>query len=429
MAYKPIDSRQIVNRAILQQLFPYVGAQTLDVLLASINADLTSPLSTTATSTPSLVVNVGPAIVSNSESHRNHSIPFVNNVLPTFTSGTVTFPSTSGGNIVASPGGGTPLTLPSGDYAQVLLSLDSSGNIEVNVGVPNSVEADATAPTPIANTLPFAYVTLFNSAGTIQNVTQNNIYQLALGGSSSGSSSSSTWVAKEIGLTNGTTSQAVTFSTPQPDLSYVVLGMMGNTVDAFPQHQQIEVTSKSTSGFVFTWNHPIDSGNYFISFIVPPKTLTTAEASIGSGANTLSTTLPIAQSNSTYGVVSELQNTTDANPQFQTMVVGSNSSTTLNLSWNVATDTANYLATYVIAATGQVAVSSGVTSITVPLPVSYGTPDYAAIASMQNTVDAHPQFQPLLITGQTANSITFGVNVPTDTANYLLNYYVLSLTP
>lgn len=426
---KNLDSRQIVNRAILQQLFPYVGSQTLDVLLASINSDLTPPLKVDATSTPSLVVNVGPAIVSNPESNRNHSIPFINNVLPVFTSGTVTFPSTSGGNIVASPGSSTPLTLPANNYAQVLLALDSIGNIEVNVGVPNAVLSNALPPVPITNTLPFAYVTLFNNAGTIQNVTQSNIYQLAPAGSGSGSSSSSTYTAKQVGLTNGSTSQAFTFSTPQPDTSYVVLGMMGNTVDSFPQYQQVEITSKTTSGFVFTWNQPIDSGNYFISFIVPPKTSTMAEFAIGSGVNSVSAPLLITQSSSGYVAISELQNVTDAHPQFQTSVIGSNSTTALNLSWNVITDSANYLATYVIAATGQVSVGSGVTSITVPLPVSYGTPDYAAIASMQNTVDTHPQFQPLLIIDQTANSITFGINVATDTANYLLNYYVLSLTP
>ena len=69
-----LDARQIEYRGILQQLFPYVAGETLDILLASINADLTVPLRVDATSTPSLVVDIGPAIVSNPESNRNSNL-------------------------------------------------------------------------------------------------------------------------------------------------------------------------------------------------------------------------------------------------------------------------------------------------------------------------------------------------------------------
>jgi hypothetical protein len=204
--------------------------------------------------------------------------------------------------------------------------------------------------------------------------------------------------------------------------------MMGNTTDAFPQYQELEVTNKSTSGFTFSWNHPLDSNNYFISYVVPFKTIPQVEAAIGNGQNTLASTLPIAQSGSNYGVVARLQDTVDANPQYQTVVVGTNTTSIVNLEWNVATDTSNYQGVYMIASTGKMAVPISSTSITVPLPVSFGAHDYMIVASMQNA-DAHPQFQSLLITAQSSGSATFGVNVPVDTSDYVINFYAVSLTP
>jgi hypothetical protein len=237
------------------------------------------------------------------------------------------------------------------------------------------------------------------------------------------------YYAAKISLTSGSTSQVVTVPA-QPDASYIVLGMMGNLVDSHPQYQQIETTAKSSSGFTFKWNHPLDTSNYFISFIIPYKVFPEVESAIGSGANTLASTLPIAQPFSGYGVISQLQNLVDANPQFQTVVVGSNTNSTVNLSFNAPTDSVNYQAAYMVGATGQVAIPSSATSITVSLPVSYGsTPNYAVIATMQDTVDAHPQFQPIAVIAETASSVTFGWNVATDSANYLLNYYSISLTP
>lgn len=188
MSYKPLDDRQIVNRAVLQQIYPYISQRTLDVLMASINFDLTPPLSVTADNPADLTINVGPAIVNNTESNRNKSMGFVGAGIPSFSGTTVTFPSASGGNITTAQGKSFPLTLPSGDFVQILLSMDTSGFVEVNIGSPNAVEANALVPTPNGSNLPFAYVTLQNISGTIQNVTQSNIFQFS-GSAGSGSGS------------------------------------------------------------------------------------------------------------------------------------------------------------------------------------------------------------------------------------------------
>jgi len=632
---KPIDDRQVVNRAILQELFPWVGGQTLDILMASINSDLTPPLKIDATSTPSLTINIGPAIVSNPESNRNKTIPFIGNSIPTFAGGTITFPSASGGNITTSTGGTFPLTLPSGDYVQILLELDSSGNLQVVIGTPNASLPAALIPSQSGPALAFGYVTLQNIGGTIQNVSQSNIYYFSGGGSGS---SPTSWVAKKVALASGSTSTSFSFSSPQPDLSYVVFAMMGNTTDSHPQFQQVEVTGKTTAGFTAKWNAPLDTANYFLCYIVPPKTIPQSETSISSGATNVS-----VSQNGIGWVIAQLQNIVDANPQFQPVIVGSNtgistpptiqtflsgsgtyilpspaplyirvkmvggggggggSSTSsitnggpgsastfgtlsagggggattevggtggtaslgvgpigttftggsgtgastegsINIGlagatgassvfggggaaghqngsgqsavansgsggqggggsdaseigagggaggfvdaiianpspsygytvgtggtagsagsggfgggagaagtiiveeyyaagtnpnsgstveWNVATDTANYVAASMVGGTGQIAITNGATSATVTLPISYGAASYAIVATIQDTADSHPQFQPLLLTAQNPGSATISWNVPRDTGNYLLNYYAISLT-
>ena len=242
-----------------------------------------------------------------------------------------------------------------------------------------------------------------------------------------GLSGSGSYIAKQTPLTSGTTSLAVTIPA-QPDTSYIVLAMMSNTVDTFPQYQQVEVTAKSTTGFTFSWNHPLDSSNYLISYVIPFKVFPEAEVGIGSGDNTLSTALAFPQPVTSYPVIAQLQNLIDPHPQFQTVVVGSNTTSNINFTWNTFTDSANYEVVYGILGTGQTAITSGVTSVTVSLPVNFNSSSYALIATMQNASDSFPQYQPLLITSQSGNSATVSWNIPTDVSSYVLNYYAISLT-
>jgi hypothetical protein len=174
-----IDSTQIAHRAILQQIIPYATSSQLDQILRSINLDLTDVLKVDASSVPSLVITIGPSIVNNTESNRQKSIPYIVSSLPNFTSGTVTFPSTSGGTITPSPGSGIVLTLPSNQFTKVLISLDQSGNLVVTQGNNNASESLAIAPAPVPATLSVAYISLFNNAGTISNITQNKIFKFS----------------------------------------------------------------------------------------------------------------------------------------------------------------------------------------------------------------------------------------------------------
>ena len=72
--------------------------------------------------------------------------------------------------------------------------------------------------------------------------------------------------AQTTPLTIGTTSVAVAYSTAFDDNDYAVTVVMINTTDAFPEYQPITLIAKSASGFTASWNDPLDTGNYFLSY-------------------------------------------------------------------------------------------------------------------------------------------------------------------
>ncbi len=429
---KKIDTRQSVNRAILQELFPWVGSQSLDVLMSSIDQDLIVPLKVDAQNPTSLTINIGPSVVANTVSGRNKALTFVNGIIPDITIATVTFPSISGGNITGS-NTAVPvnLVLNPGEYVQVLLTIDDTSNISMIVGSPDPVEANLIVPPPIVNLLPFAYVTLFNNAGTIENVAQNKIYQIVgpeaptTGGSTPGANG---WIAKVVPQSTGATQYTVNLSTPMPDLSYTVFAMLENDTDTLPQIQDVEVVSKTLTSFSFEWNSPLDSSNYSLNYIIPPKSINTIEQSINSGVGSFSTPLPIFQGSSTYPILGVIQNLIDTYPQFKTAVVTSKNTTAFGTTMDGATDTANYILTYMTNPTAQFVVPSSATTVSLVLPVDYGSTDYAVVAVLGNVDDAIPQIQPLLVTAKTSSQFTASVNVATFTGNYVLTYYAIGVT-
>jgi len=345
---KNLDVRQSEFRGILQQLFPYVAEQTLDILLQSINSDLTPPLKVDASNPASLVVNVGPTIVSNPESNRQRSVSFVNNIIPFLTSGTVTFPAASGGTISTSTGQTYVLTLPSGDYAQALLALDTSNNIVVKMGAPSATLAGAIVPSPTANTLPFAYVTINNNAGTISNISQNAIFQFASGGGGSGGGGG---VAQEVPLTIGTTSETVTFPTAQSSSNYIILGNIYNPTDPNPEFFPVTISNKTDTTATFEWNQPLDTSNYLLDYAISPGLAEQAgEAILSMGVTSVTITMPLPLSSTNYVVVAEMANYVDANPQFQPLTCTQKTDSTFTISFNAPTETANYRISWQLAA-------------------------------------------------------------------------------
>lgn len=348
MAIDRFDSRQSEYRGLLQQLFPNVPKQQLDLLLRSIDSDLTSPLRLDASAVADLIVTVKASVVSNADSGRQRSIPHILNSIPHFTSGTITFPSSNGGTIAVSPGSNLNLTLPVNNWTKALISLDSSGNLIVTLGNTNPVEANALVPGAVSNTLSIGYVSLFNNSGTVQNVQQNKIFQLVGGGSGSGSAQAG--FAREVPLSAGNRSVVVSFPSALPGVNYVVTPTFVNLTDTDPQFQSITVTNKTTAGFTATWNAGLDTNNYLLGYIVPAVQEQVGEAGISIGVRSVTVPLPIALSNINYVVVANLVNIADADVQFQAVEATSKTTSSFTVSWNAITDTANYKLAYRIAA-------------------------------------------------------------------------------
>lgn len=69
-------------------------------------------------------------------------------------------------------------------------------------------------------------------------------------------------------VTEGATEVIVTFSSPisNPN-NYSVHCTWQNTTDQYPQHQTFNIKSFTTSGFIASWNAPVDSENYKVNWI------------------------------------------------------------------------------------------------------------------------------------------------------------------
>jgi hypothetical protein len=170
-----------------------------DNIVQSINDELTPLLRLSASTPPSLVLNVGGSDLLNAESNRRRAISHIGKTYVTFTSGTITFPAASGGNIVCSPGTSTVLTCPSGQFAAVLVYLNATGNLSTLVGTPGATPSLAISALPPApnNTLAIGFVVVENVGGTIQNISNSAIRQFS-SGSGSSSSGSGTGIGSDL---------------------------------------------------------------------------------------------------------------------------------------------------------------------------------------------------------------------------------------
>jgi len=354
MAFKPIDSRQIVLRGLLSEIAATAGL-TLQEVLTSINFQLEPPLNVVPFINLGHEVLIATSLPSNPDSNIQRSISYINNTVPFLSSATATIPTSPTGNVTTSTGASVALSVTSGQYQQVLLWLDTSSNVGISVGPSFSAGSLAAAvnetselPLPTANTLPFAYITVFNNAGTVSGLTQSNITQLVGGGSSSGTSVTPARVAGTFPVGLGATSVTVPLSVDQISNSFVVLAQFTNLLDPFSgvEYQPITITAKTsghlTSSFTATWNYPTNTGDYAIDYVVSAAISQIGEYPIGSGATTLTISLPTPLATGDYVVLAEFTNSTDSNPQFQPILIRNKSSSFFTVDWNMPLDTSNY---------------------------------------------------------------------------------------
>lgn len=194
-----LDNRQSRQRSVLDQISDSTDLK-LDNILSLMNDELTMPLRLRANSTPNLVLNVGAISVTTSDSGEGHqrtkTIQPIQGLIPTFTGGTLTFPASSGGAVTGSGitlSAAFNLTISSGNWRKVLLSINSDGVFTLSAGTEGASEVAASLPEADSGTLAIGYVAMQNIGGVIQNVTNARVYQFVGGGGGAGSGSSGTY--------------------------------------------------------------------------------------------------------------------------------------------------------------------------------------------------------------------------------------------
>lgn len=201
MAKIGIDSRQVILREFLSQITGiahYEGTadnkaadvSELDVLLRSIDFELTPPLNLKASNPADRTISVGASIVNNLETGARKSVPHAGDVIPDLASGTVTLPANDGGTITVTPGNDSILTLPNNEYTKILIYLDENGDLNVLQGATDANPSNIHPPKPPRNTIAAGYVTVLNNAGTIANIGQGDVFQFGSGAGSGGGAAS-----------------------------------------------------------------------------------------------------------------------------------------------------------------------------------------------------------------------------------------------
>jgi len=198
-----IDSRQSRQRALLDQMALNTDVK-LDNLLNLINDELQPPLRLRQSNPDSLVLNLDAISVTTLDGSEGHSrtktIQPINGVLPTFTPGTVTFPSAGGGSGAITASGPTLAAsynlpvLTAGQWLKVLFALNSDGQVALTFGTPGASEAAAGFPDIDTGTLPIGYISLnTNGSNVVNNITGSRVYQFTGGGGGSGGTGSGTF--------------------------------------------------------------------------------------------------------------------------------------------------------------------------------------------------------------------------------------------
>lgn len=224
MAVGKFDARQTISRDALAQLINGVNTGgELDDLLREINDQLRSPLNMSATApTSDLVVNIGSIITTSSETSRNKTIPTISNTLPTFASGTVTFPADANGglDITVSIGTGiTGFTVTQGNFIKVGINLDATGALSLTTGTEGASLAAATAPPAVNNTFAIGYIAIESETGTGTirgavsgvngKIENSDLFQYAGGGGGSGTGDANSFLETLKNFLNDSTYEAL----------------------------------------------------------------------------------------------------------------------------------------------------------------------------------------------------------------------------
>lgn len=171
-----LDSRQVISLDALNQLTAGVQDIELDNILRSIDSDLTPILKLDTDG--ALTISVGTNLKTNPETGKQTSLPPINGIIPTFTTGSIVFPSTSGGTITVTPGTDTTLVMSANRFIKAGIYVNDSGNLFVNLGLQAATIAGATTPETLPNSIAIGYVVLATDASNnISNILEDAVFQ------------------------------------------------------------------------------------------------------------------------------------------------------------------------------------------------------------------------------------------------------------
>lgn len=182
------DLRQLRSRDTLTQISPNTSGVQADAIVRSIDSELDMPLRMRQTyPTANLVLNIENITLTNPLTLRNKTIPPINNVLPVFTSGTITIDTTGAGNATPSIGSAFALGMTASRFLKIGVNLLSNGSLVLIPGTIGASLAAATNPAMVGFAIGY-FVVRTDGSNNTQTILNSDIYQYVGGGGGSGNS-------------------------------------------------------------------------------------------------------------------------------------------------------------------------------------------------------------------------------------------------
>jgi hypothetical protein len=185
-----IDARQVIDRDLLNRITGASGSQT-DTVFAALNSEITPPLAFSVTGA-NRVVTIGNITVTNPSTNLNRTVPPISQLLPAFSSGTVTFDPTGAGNATPSAGSALALGMTASKFMRVGVSIDPLGSLTLTKGTEAASLAAATTPAVPSGLFGIGQIVVrTDGSNNVANVLTSDLYQYVGGGGGSGSGDAS----------------------------------------------------------------------------------------------------------------------------------------------------------------------------------------------------------------------------------------------
>lgn len=180
-----IDARQVIDRDLLNRITGASGSQT-DTIVAALNSEITPPLAFSVTGV-NRVVTIGNISVTNPSTNLNRSVPPIANLIPAFTSGTITLDPTGAGTATPSVGVALALGMIASRFMRVGINIDSLGLLTLTKGIQATTLAAASTPEVPSGLFGIGHIVVrTDGSNNVANVLTSDLYQYVGGGGGSG---------------------------------------------------------------------------------------------------------------------------------------------------------------------------------------------------------------------------------------------------